>query len=129
MTCIRIKKKKRKEEAILTETYWGVLEQKCARDVLCRFRSGITELLCYKNRCNEDDISCPLCKSEPENEIHFLLTCPSHASIRSQFIPANDCSASLQDYFQIVMSHKKSDVIRSTAKYLDPAFKLRIKSE
>ena len=32
-------------------------------------------------------IPCPVCKTEPKNEIHFLLKCPAYLSIRQEFIP------------------------------------------
>ena len=85
--------------------------------------------LCHKNRYNEDDALCPVCKTEPENEIHFLLKCPAYVSIRQQYIPANDSSASVQVQFKIVMSNKESGVIHSVAKFLYLAFKRRNRSE
>ena len=59
-----------------------------------------------------------MCKTEPENEIHFLLKCPAYASIREEYIPANDRSASVQEYFKIVISNKESEVIHSLLSFL-----------
>ena len=37
------------KSVIMTETYLRVLEQKYVRDVYCRFRLGISDLLVHKN--------------------------------------------------------------------------------
>ena len=103
---------------IMTEDYFGVLEQKYVRVVCCRFRLGVSDFLCHKNRYNEDNTLCPVCKTEPENEIYFQFKCPSYVSIRQQYIPANDRSASVQEHFKIVMSNKESEVIHSVEKFI-----------
>ena len=72
---------------IMTEDYFGVLEQKYVRVVCCRFRLGVSDFLCHKNRYNEDNTLCPVCKTEPENETHVLLKCPAYVSIRQQYVP------------------------------------------
>ena len=84
---------------------------------------------CATKTYSGDDTFCPMCKTEPENEIHFLLKCPAYVSIRQQYIPANDSSASVQVQFKIVMSNKESGVIHSVAKFLYLAFKRRNRSE
>ena len=116
------------KSVIMSETFLGVLEQKYVRDEYCRFKLGISDL-CHKNRYNEDDALCPMCKTEPDNEIHFLIKCPAYVSIRQQYIPANDSTASVQEHFKIVMFKKESRVIHSVAKFLYLAFKRRSRSE
>ena len=78
-------------------TYLRVVEQKYVRDVYRCFRLGISDL-CYKNRYNEADSLCPMCKTESENETHFLLKCPSYVGIRAHYVPANDGATSLQEH-------------------------------
>ena len=79
---------------------------------------------CATKTYSGDDTFCPMCKTEPENEIHFLLKCPAYASMRQHYIPANDSSASGQEHFKIVMHPvKELDVIHSVAKFLYLAFK------
>ena len=55
--------------------------------------------------------------------------CPAHVSIRQQYIPANDTSASVQGHFKVVMSNKVLAVIHSAAKFLYLAIKRRSRSE
>ena len=112
---------------IITETRLGVPEQKYVRDVYCRFRLGISDL-CHNNRYNEDDTLCPMCKTEPENEIQFLLK----SSIRKHqttYIPANNSSANVKEYFKVVMSNEEPEVIPTVAKFLCLAFKRWIRSK
>ena len=78
--------------------------------------------LCHKNRYNEDNTLCPMCKTEPENEIHVLLKCPAYVSSRQQYIPANDHSVCVQEHFKVVMSNKESEVIHFVAKFPYLAF-------
>ena len=109
----------------MTETYLGVQEQKYARDVYavlgwvlsdcCATIIDTTKTILYAHCVNQ----------HLKKKIHFLITCPSNANIRSQFIPANDSSASVEDYYV----QQESDVIRPVAKYIHPAFKLKTQSE
>ena len=57
-----------------------------------------------------------MCKTEPENEIHFLLKCPAYVSTRQYYIPAYDSSASVQEHFEIVMSNRVGS--NSVAKFI-----------
>ena len=66
------------KSVIMSKTYLGVLEQKYVRNVDCRLRLGISDVPQTKYK---EDTLCPVCKTEPENEIHFLLKCPAYASI------------------------------------------------
>ena len=74
------------KSVIMTETYISVLCQKYLRDVYCRFRLGISDVLSNKNRYTENDSLCQMCKEEVETEIHFLLTCPAYCNSRALYI-------------------------------------------
>ena len=77
----------------MNETNLGGLEQKYPRDVCCRFRLGISDLILpQKNSYTESAILCPACRTEHEDEIHFLSKCPAYVSIRQQHIPTNESS-------------------------------------
>ena len=51
-----------------------------------------------------------------------------NANITARYIPANDSSDSLQEYFKYDMSSKEPGVILSGGKYPCLAFKLRTRS-
>ena len=56
-------------------------------------------ILPQKNSYTESAILCPACRTEHEDEIHFLPKCPAYVSIRQQHIPTNESSANIQKYF------------------------------
>ena len=52
---------------IMTETFWGALEQKYVRDVSADLGWEFLTCCATKNRSKEDDNLYPVCKIEPEN--------------------------------------------------------------
>jgi hypothetical protein len=77
-----------KQESVL-EKYFETVENKHIRDVLIRFRLGVSELKVHKLRyvdCSPHDLVCPLCKNGIENEIHFIFWCNRLSDLRRKFL-------------------------------------------
>jgi len=53
-----------------------------------RFRFGINELMTNRGhvRDKRDDLSCPFCRDEIENENHLLLHCEMYDDIRNTYL-------------------------------------------
>ena len=46
-----------------------------------------THKLRYPEDVTPVNYYCPVCKSDVETEVHFILVCPKYAEIREQYIP------------------------------------------
>ena len=70
----------------------------------------------------ESERLCPFCQNLVENEIHFLLTCPTFSTHREQLISLatntipNFETLSITEKFQILMT--ENTIIKTTAKYI-----------
>ena len=107
------------------ERYLFVIDKKCFRDLLVRFRLGISDLFQYKMRYCAEFVRalCPLCREEDEDEIHFLFRCPALCDLRIQYILpfVNVPHANL---LSILLSDDV-DSLRALSSYLYKAFKRR----
>ena len=57
--------------------------------ILTRFRTGVSYIKVHRSRFkvyNGDDLKCPLCLSDVDNEAHFVLCCPAFDDLRYEFI-------------------------------------------
>ena len=77
----------------------------------------------------ESEKLCPFCKNLVENEIHFLLTCPTFSTHREQLISiATNTIPSFETFstekkIQALMT--ENTIIKTTAKYIRIAFEVR----
>ena len=100
------------------------------KSAFTKFRFGISSLACHYNRfvnVNENDLLCRLCRSEIENEIHFLFCCPALSDLRVKYIKPkfyrNPCAFRMN----VLMSSKHEETVRNLATYIYLAVKrLRI---
>ena len=80
------------KSAVFLEIYLTDVNNKCLRDLLTRFRLGISDIKSHKLRytaCSGDvSLHCPLCGFHTEDEKHFLFHCPSLTDLRLKFIPS-----------------------------------------
>ena len=60
------------------------------RNVLLKFRFGVSDLLChkYKFHINYRNVSiCQLCNFESENEYHVMFVCRAYENLRTELLP------------------------------------------
>ena len=93
-----------------------------------RFRLGVsglgTHLYRYKPS-NENDKLCPLCKSDKDDEMHFVLCCPFLDEIRERFIPAKYFQQPCLFKLCLLMSSCRENDVRGLSLFLYRAFKYR----
>ena len=111
----------------MTETYITCIEQRYLRDILCKFRLGVSDILCHKNRYNERDRTCPVCKAHEETEMHFLITCSAYNTWRVRFLPQvvvdhGDKVA----VFSRLMSSDCPETVLNICRFLNHAFRQRL---
>ena len=78
------------KSSIYLEEYFYEIHNKHLRDLLVRFRIGVSEIKTHKLRyfCGRgQDLSCPLCSARLEDEVHFLFHCERLVDLRNKFIP------------------------------------------
>jgi CRISPR/Cas system-associated protein endoribonuclease Cas2 len=96
--------------------------------IMTKLRFGISELNVHRFRytSNSDDrLLCPLCKTEKENEIHFLLRCPKLQKLRSEFISPKYYRSPNSFRMSLLMNNQNANTIRNVCIYVYKAFKLR----
>ena len=119
-----------KNELILS-SYLQITSHLKARISLIRLRLGVSQINTHKMRFRknipESELLCPLCKSQIETEVHFVLQCPNYSELRAQYIPAKyyNCP-SLFKLTLLLASENKSLIIR-LALFIDKAFRERHK--
>ena len=109
------------KDTIMIETYIKSVDQRYLRDTYCRFRLGVSDILCHKNRYNGKDNTCPLCKIGPENERHFVMECTAYNDLRVRLIPSDVFDRG----FNCMMSSQENDIIYAMCKFLHSAFRHR----
>jgi len=115
----------KKEKAI--SRYLYVLDRKVFRDVYIRFRLGISDILSHKLRYHAyeaDSFKCPICKSSPETDAHFLLICPGYKELRDKYL-CTDNGKDVEANFSCLMTDENSGNIRNVSRFLYHAFKHR----
>ena len=75
-----------KQERCL-ERYLNVVTLRSFRDVLVKFRVGISDIFRHKYRYNNAyTLVCPCCTEADEDEIHVLLQCPVYDDLRTKYL-------------------------------------------
>lgn len=96
--------------SVCMETYFTFVKNKHIRDVLIRFRAGVSELRSHKLRYSPhtlQDLFCPFCKKAPEDEMHILFHCDALNDLRCQYLPFKYTSYPCLVSFQLIMQNKK----------------------
>ena len=111
-----------------TKLYFSLQLNRHIMNILVKFRLGISELFVhsyrYKNSANLSLI-CPLCKVTTENEIHFLLCCPSLFFLREKLIPEKFYRNPNLFRMNLLLASNNKEIVCNLALYLYKAFKHR----
>ena len=109
------------------EIYLSKVTHKWHRSALARFRTRTLGLHANKTWfCSEPaGDACPLCKSRAvEDEAHFLFRCAAFAHIRQKCVLFQGATVERQSLVSI-LTLKNEDLLRSLAKFIAEAIKLR----
>ena len=71
------------------EKYLFVIDKQIFRDIMIRFRAGLSSLYVHRYRFYIDELDqfiCPSCNEEDEDEEHMLYRCPAYEDLRKKFI-------------------------------------------
>lgn len=108
------------------ELYLTSLRNERLRNILIRFRMGLSELYIHQFRFRKDVqcLLCPTCTEKDEDEIHFLFLCPAYEDLRRTFL--STCYGSLiSDAIVQIFSSCDEDVVKKVALYIYYAFRRR----
>ncbi|RUM93187.1 MAG: hypothetical protein DSZ28_08770, partial [Thiothrix sp.] len=108
------------------EQYLHGISIKKFRDVFVRFRFGINELMTNRVhvRDKRDDLSCPFCRGEIENENHFLLHCKTYDDIRRTYLK-NYAERARRIGCSLLIDGQEVDKTRKVAMYIYYAIRRR----
>ena len=100
------------------------------KNVVVKFRFGISELFVHQYRYrNVNNITiglvCPLCRDATENEVHFILCCPSLMKLRQKLIHVKYYKNPNLNHLNLLLASNQEETVRNLAWYLYKAFKLR----
>lgn len=96
--------------------------------VMSKFRFGVSSLNVHHFRYRfhqHKDLICPMCKTDIENEIHFLLCCPFLDRLREKFIPLKFYRSPCISHFNMLMSCTNDSICKKLCLFVYFAFKTR----
>ena len=112
------------------EKYLSVLYSKDLRNIFIKFRLGLLDLMVNEGRkmhIEKTKRLCPMCKLAVENEIHFMLLCPSYSDIRRNYIPSMFISKPPAVAFTNLLSSQNENVILNWSLCIKHSVKRRCK--
>ena len=96
--------------------------------IMTRFRFGISDIkvhhLRYKQH-SDDQLVCPLCKTERENEVHFVLRCPAFCQLRNNLIPKKYYREPCMFRLVMLLASTNEQTVKKLALYLYKPFRIR----
>ena len=98
------------------------------KHVTTKFRLGISDLTVHYYRYREhtyDNMICPLCKNDKEDEVHFVLCCPATQKLREKYIPSKYYRSPCLFKLNLLMSSQRHNDVWNFSLFLHKAFKLR----
>lgn len=98
------------------------------KQILVKFRGGLLDFRVNTGRFESvpyDQRICPICKSEIENEYHFLLVCPYYDHLRQKFIPSYFFVYPSEIKFKMLMNLNNTQLRLKLCQYLISSLKLR----
>ena len=107
-------------------TYMSINVGRHIKRIMTKFRLGVSDICVHAYRYRQDrQLTCPLCKSPKEDELHFVLSCPGLSDIRDKFIPAKYFRQPCMFRLILLLSSKSDNLVKQLAIYLYKAFERR----
>ena len=110
------------------KTYLLLNIDKHLKFIMTRFRLGISDIAVHHyryKRHTDNDLICPLCKEVQEDELHFVLSCPTLSDLRAQFIPLKFHRFPSLFRLSLLLASRNESIVRNLSVYLYKALKLR----
>ena len=115
------------------ELYLNCVVGKCFKSAMARFRCSSHSLeieIGRRTKVEVDDRLCKLCldngKRCVENELHFLLICPSFKNLRLKFLPKMYYQNPCIEMLSILLSSKNITILNGLARYIYFAMRKRL---
>ena len=96
------------------------------RNILLRFRFGVSDILCHRFRfCNDstNKLTCPICRTDNENEYHVMFVCSLYENLRTEMLPTKFILRRNIMKMYILLADSKYQFV--LASYLCNMFKIR----
>ena len=125
------------KQNICFEKYLYSIKDNSHRKSLSRFRLSNHDLLIEKGRHHRPRLErherkCFICKTEVEDEKHFLISCPLYENQRDELyqVCRENCQLfdllpSEENKFVYIMTNENIDIIKGLAKFVSDAFEFR----
>ena len=101
------------------EPYFQLVINKHIRDIVIRFRVGVSDLRSHKMRYalpKPEDLVCPLCNFVLEDEMHFLFYCKNLDDLRKKYIPSKYSVYPSYDTFRALMQDE--NCVQNLGRYI-----------
>ena len=116
------------KDILSPEIYLEVIEQKRSKDILTKFRLGLTELKVHKNRYSKnrenENNDCSFCPGSREDERHLVFKCHKYDSIRPT-IMKNIPHYAEQSQLVKLMKCQDTGTLRKIAWFILKSFEIR----
>ena len=112
----------------LMEAYLKVNMNVYVRKSLTKFRFGVSGISVHSLRFRRIDVCelvCPLCKTDKEDEIHFMFLCPAYDDLRGEYIPQKYYRSPCLFRLCILMSSSNETTMRNLSLYVHKALNRR----
>ena len=96
--------------------------------IVTKFRFGLSDLRknrFYYKQVDANDLLCPLCNMDVDDELHFTLVCQYLSPLRRNFIANKYFNQPCLFKLIMLLASENEDVVKQFAVYLYKAFKLR----
>ena len=112
------------KQTLEIEAYLYKVDKKVFREVLVKFRFGISDLYIHKHRYDVMlETVCPLCQEEDEDEYHILIRCPAVSDLRLKYILPHVIENG--NLFEYLMRSEEQTILRALSTYLYHVLKRR----
>ena len=107
------------------------LQLQLCRKIICtltRFRAGVAGILAHSKRYSarsDDEMICPVCKIEIENEIHFMFCCNVYDDLRNDLIPSKYYARPSIFRLNALLRSKNENLMRNVTLFIYKALKRR----
>ena len=108
------------------EPYIALKLNRYVKQAFVKFRCGISEIATHSQRYKRPEnqnLLCRLCGLSTENEVHFILSCPSLNDLRNDLILPRYCENPSQLQIALLFSSMNEDIIKKLALFLYKALK------
>ena len=93
-----------------------------------RFRFGVSDIKVHRSGfklLNVDELICPLCLSDVDNEVHFVLCCPAFDDLRYEFIESKYFNNLCEFRLALLLATQNERALKNLVLFVYKAFSRR----